>query len=116
MSHPGWTVLPRALAIPVLEKLRLTAIDLLTHYWIQCLALIAFGFCAWRLWPIRPIEHAIPPAVLAVYGLVATVAPDEVSDWTGNYGWTTQQYRNTPPVAIQAAGVVSMIAAVIYLL
>lgn len=99
----------------MLEKLQLTAKDILFHYWIHLLAIAAFAFCLWRLISIHPIEEALVPGIAALFGLISTVAPDEVSDWTGYYGWTTQQYRNKPPAAIRFFGIIVLAATVIYL-
>lgn len=48
---------------------------------------------------------------LAILGLswISVFAADEVADWTGNYGWTRQQWHRRPEWFIRGAGLVALI-------
>ena len=85
----------------------------LRHHGVEVFAITLFCVCIWRGFSIRPLEDAIVPFVAALGGLICSIAPDEVSDCTGYYGWSTQQYRNYPPAFLRGLGVVVLIATAI---
>jgi hypothetical protein len=41
---------------------------------------------------------------MAFGGMVMVVASDEVSEWTGSYGWTRSQWRKYPTWYIKLGG------------
>ncbi|MCO8120393.1 hypothetical protein NHH03_01495 [Stieleria sp. TO1_6] len=73
------------------------------------------GFCVWQVVSTNPMEQALLPGLAALGGFICAVAPDEVSDWTGFYGWTTQQYRNYPADFLRGFGTLVLVASAIYL-
>ncbi|MCD0459303.1 hypothetical protein [Roseiconus lacunae] len=99
----------------MIEKLRLTAIDLVKHHYLNLIAIALFVFCISRLIAFRSVEDAVVPGIGALYGLVAALAPNEVSDWTGHFRWTTQQYYNHPAIVVRYSGLSALIVTTIYL-
>lgn len=99
----------------MLERASQLLFYVLKYRWVEVFAGALFCFCVWRVLAIRPLEDALFPAVAALGGLICAVAPDEVSDWSGNYGWSTQQYRNYPPEFLRGFGVLVLIVDALYL-
>ncbi|MCC9602297.1 hypothetical protein LOC67_17215 [Stieleria sp. JC731] len=100
----------------MLENLRDLVKGFVALYWLNLMGVAVFIFCLVQLFSMRSFEDALVPGVTALFGLVAMLAPDEVSDWTGHHGWTFQQYRSKPPSVIRYSGISTLILTAIYLL
>lgn len=51
------------------------------------------------------LEAHLIELIAVVAGLVAALAPYEVSSWTGRYGWTRATYRTPPEELIRWIGI-----------
>lgn len=89
--------------------------EFLDQFWLPIVALGILGVAIARYVYLGRWEDNFIPMIIAAFSFVCVVAADEVSDWTGWYGWTHQQYRNTPESAVRIAGAVGLIAATITL-
>ena len=78
--------------------------DNLQIHWPLVVGLVLFVPAAWRYYSLGQWEAHISSAAMAVLGLVCTVAPDEVSSWTGRYGWTYDSFWTYPPTYVRALG------------
>jgi hypothetical protein len=65
---------------------------------------ILFVPAAWKYWSFGEWEAHAPSMALAVFGFAAMVAPDEVSSWTGRYGWTYESFWTYPATYVRLAG------------
>jgi protein-S-isoprenylcysteine O-methyltransferase Ste14 len=54
----------------------------------------------------------LAPALLALYGVLSVLFPDEVASTTGGYGWTRNSWWEDPPEAVRWLGVVFVLGAV----
>ncbi len=54
-------------------------------------------------------EHYFATLAWAVFGFVSAVASDEVADWTGRYGWTSDSYWTYPPTWVRAFGLITLV-------
>ena len=78
--------------------------DIFRYYWPQLLGIAVFAIAVARYIQLGEWEDNLKPFILAFYGFVCVVAGDEVSEWTGRYGWTRQQFFVDPPSLIRFQG------------
>lgn len=94
--------------VPLLNR------DNLLMYWPHVLALALFAPSAWRFFSAAAWERDAVWAVVAVGGLVSALAPDEVSSWTGRYGWTYESFWTYPPTYVRFAGLAMLTVALLF--
>ena len=70
--------------------------DFLRQYWLNMVAFAIFVAALIRYVQLAQWEQELVPFVVAFFGFVCVIASEEVSDWTGRYGWTRQQWRQYP--------------------
>lgn len=88
--------------------------DNLQMYWPAAVGIALFIPAAWYYYSLGNWEAQITSAAMAVLGLVCTVAPDEFSSWTGQYGWTYDDFWTYPPTYIRFLGIVTQIGVLIF--
>jgi hypothetical protein len=85
------------------------------QYWLNLLAVAVFAADLVRYIRLAEWEQRLTPFAIAAFGFVSFVASEEVSEWTGRYGWTRQQWWQDPPSYIRFTGGVMLIVATIVL-
>jgi hypothetical protein len=78
--------------------------EIIRRYWPNVLALVAFGFAAAGYINLANLQGRVSQILLAFGGMVMVVASDEVSEWTGSYGWTRSQWRQYPTLYVKLGG------------
>jgi len=58
-------------------------------------------------------EQNFVSLAFALFGFVSAVASDEVADWTGRYGWTSDSYWTYPPIWVRVSGFAILIAVIV---
>ena len=61
---------------------------------LEITALSLFVGCVAMIWSSGSWKDHYPSLIAALFCLAATIGPEEMSQWTGSYGWTTKTYRN----------------------
>lgn len=89
--------------------------DFLRQYWLNMLAFAVFVAAVVRYVQLGQWEQQLVPFAVAGLGFMCVVASDEVSDWTGWYGWTRQQWRQYPVEFVRFAGALALVVATIML-
>ncbi len=89
--------------------------DILRQYWLNMVAFAIFVAALTRYVQLAKWEQHLVPFAVASFGFVCVVASDEVSDWTGRYGWTRQQWWQYPPNFVRFAGGVALVVASVML-
>jgi hypothetical protein len=80
--------------------------DIVRQYWLNTIAVVAFGFAAARYIHLPDWQGRISQILLAFGGMVMVVASDEFSNWTGRYGWTRNQWLQYPGWFVKFLGIV----------
>ena len=62
--------------------------DIVRQYWLNIVASAIFVAALVRYVRLAQWEQQLVPFAVAAVGFVCVVASDEVSDWTGRYGWS----------------------------
>jgi hypothetical protein len=85
--------------------------DFLRQYWANLLAFGVFCVAAVRFWLLGEWFDAnhLRPIIFAFAGLIAFVASDDWTDWSGGYGLTRNQWINAPSWAIRLAGAIALV-------
>jgi hypothetical protein len=89
--------------------------QLLRQYWLQLLATAVFVAAGWRYWQLGRWLENIDLILIAFGSLVAVIAADEFAEWTGNYGWTRQQWRQWPEWFVRGAGMMALVVVTVLL-
>lgn len=89
--------------------------DIVRQYWLNAIALIAFGFAAARYIHLADWQGRMIQILLAFGGMVMVVASDEFSDWTGRYGWTRNQWLQYPGWSVKFFGIILLVLMLIQL-
>ncbi len=79
--------------------------EIIRQYWLNAIAFIAFGVAAARYLHLADWQGRVIEILLAFGGMVMVVASDEVSEWTGSYGWTRSQWRQYPTWYVKLGGI-----------
>jgi uncharacterized membrane protein len=85
-------------------------IEFIRVFGLAILATMMAGLDFWLLYrsdlfrSFYALEQHFLYLVVVVFGLTATLVPDEVADWSGRYGWTRQSFRVLPAEAVRWAG------------
>lgn len=82
----------------------------LQMYWAQAISLVLFGIALSRYVSIGRWEQHLPSMAWAAFGFDSAVASDEVADWTGRYGWTTDSFWTYPPTWVRVFGFMALVA------
>ena len=85
--------------------------DILRQYWANMVAFAVLVAAVVRYVRLAQWEQQLVPFAVAAFGFVCVVASDEVSDWTGRYGWTRQTWRQYPAYFVRFAGGVALAVA-----
>jgi hypothetical protein len=85
------------------------------QYWFQLLAIAVFVAAAWRYWQLGQWLENIELILIAFGSLVAVIAADEFTEWTGNYGWTRSQWRQLPEWWVRGVGFIVLLVVTVML-
>jgi hypothetical protein len=89
--------------------------DNFNMYWPVLVGVVLFAPAALLYYSHGRWEEEIASAALAVFGLICTVAPHEVAEWTGRYSWTYESFWTYPPTYLRFVGVTTQIGVLIAL-
>src|SRR5271166_4220959 len=81
--------------------------DILRQYWAKLLAIGVFACAAARYCRLNDafdLNRHLELIFMAFAGLVAFIASDEWSDWTGQYALTRRQFFTIPSWIIRVIG------------
>ncbi len=67
----------------------------LQMYWPVAAGIMLFIPAAWRYYSLGMWEKYLVEAAVSLLGFASMLAPDEVSSWTGRYGWTYEFFGPT---------------------
>jgi hypothetical protein len=90
--------------------------DNINMHWPIVAGLVLFAPAAWLYYSHGRWEEEITEGALAVFGLVCTIAPDEVAGWTGRYGWTYESFWSYPPTYLRFMGLATQVGVLIALM
>lgn len=79
------------------------------QFWMQIVATALFAVSLARIWLDASWASHYPGIAVLLFAWVSVLAADELADWTGNYGWTRQQWHRRPEWFIRGAGLVALI-------
>lgn len=83
--------------------------DNLIIWWPLAVGLALFVPTAWRYYELGlPLEY-LGTALVAFHAFACTAFPEEVSSWTGRYGWTYESFWTYPATYVQFFGVVTQV-------
>jgi hypothetical protein len=88
--------------------------DTLSMHWPLAVGVALFVPAAWKYWSLGEWEAHVVSMALAAFGFVATVAPDEVSSWTGRYGWTYGSFWTYPPTYLRFVGLALQVGVLVW--
>ena len=88
--------------------------DNMQMYWPALVGTLLFVPAAWQYYSLGMWEEHIQWAAIAVMGFVAMLAPEEVSSWTGRYGWTYESFWSYPPTYIRFFGFFALIYVLVF--
>lgn len=83
--------------------------DNLSIHWPLLLGLALLMPAAWMYIAMQDWEARISSAAIAVLGFVCTAFPDEVSSWTGRYGWTYESFWTYPSTYVRFCGILTQV-------
>ena len=87
--------------------------DILRQYGANILACLVFAVAAVRFWWLGGClnfeSNHLRDFILAFAGLMAFVASDQWSDWTGQYGFTRKQWLAAPSSLIRLVGGIALV-------
>jgi hypothetical protein len=86
----------------------------LSMHWPIAVGVLLFIPAAWKYWSLGQWEAHAGSMALASLGFVATIAPDEVSSWTGSYGWTSESFRTYPPFYVRVGGLLLQMGVLVW--
>ena len=83
-------------------------------YWPLIVGLVLFVPAAWKYYSLGLWELHIKSAALAVFGFLCTAFSDEVSSWSGRYGWTYEDFWTYPPTYLRFLGIVIQLGVLVF--
>jgi hypothetical protein len=89
--------------------------DILRQFWLNMVALAVLIAAVVRYVQLGKWEQLLVPFAIAAFGFVCVIASEEVSDWTGRYGWTRQQWWQYPGTVVRFAGSIALVVATVVL-
>jgi len=88
--------------------------DNISMYWPLVVGTLLFVPAAWRYYTLGQWEAHIYSAAAALFGYVAVIAPDELSSWTGRYGWTYESFWTYPATYVRFFGFTLLVGALVF--
>ena len=76
----------------------------LQMYWPTLVGVLLFIPAAWQYYSLGMWEKYVADAALGLLAFVCVLAPEEVSSWTGRYGWTYDSFWTYPATYVRFFG------------
>lgn len=88
--------------------------DNVQMWWLVVVGILLFISAVWKYWSLGQWEAQAVSMALAAFGFAAKVAPDEVSSWTGRYGWTYESFWTYPPTYLRFVGLALQVGVLVW--
>ena len=88
--------------------------DNLIIWWPLAVGLVLFVPSAWKYYSLGQWIDQVDWAAFALLGFVSTAFPEEVSSWTGRYGWTYESFWTYPATYVQFSGIVTQLVVLLF--
>jgi len=69
---------------------------------------------AWRYYSLGMWEEYVAEAAISVFAFASVLAPEEVSSWTGRYGWTYKRFWTYPATYVRFFGFAALIGVLVF--
>jgi len=86
----------------------------LQMYGPAVIGILLFIPAAWRYYSLGMWEKYLVEAAISLLGFVSVLVPEEVSSWTGRYGWTYESFWTYPATYVRFLGFAALVGVLVF--